>query len=111
MMNTAEKIAAIVNEIHTYLTTEFVLDKASPSLIKYKSSDIEVAKTICDLALKLHDVALNGEPSIILKPFHKREITYYNGLLIAAASTLPENIKNRLAMCVYNGVPFAMNDN
>mgnify|MGYP006338241093 FL=1 len=111
MMNPAEMIAAIVNEIHIYLTTEFVLDSTSPSLIKYKSSDIEVAKNICDLALRLHNIVLNGEPAVVLSPFHKREVTYYNGLLIAAASTLPKNIKDRLIVCVYNGVPFAMNDN
>lgn len=111
MMNTAEKIAAIANEIHIYLTTEFVLDSTSPSLIKYKGSDIEVAKNICDLALRLHNISLNGEPSVVLSPFHMRELKYYNGLLIAAARTLPENIKNRLVMCVTNRVPFAMNDN
>ena len=109
MMNTAEKIAAIANEIHTYLTTEFVLDSTSPVRVKYKSSDIEVAKNICDLALRLHTIVLNGEPSVVLS--HMREVTYYNGLLIAAANKLPDNIKDRLIMCVTNRVPFAMNDN
>lgn len=112
-IETKMKLAILTNEIHTYLITEFSLDETSKKGLSYRSPDVVVAKKIYDLAMALHNLAMNGDEKTILQPFNKREIAYYNNLLIYAATKLPTNLMTMLADCIANEKPFfgQANDN